>query len=286
MPDLSAIIQNGAANPWLYLPAAVILGALHALEPGHSKSLMAAFIVAIRGTARQAVLLGISAAVGHTIIVWGLAVLGLYLGDRLILDRAEPWLVLVSGLLIILLALRLIWAVHRSVAHHEHDHDHDHQHAANHDHDHGHAHHHAPHHDAGHGHDDAGVDAHARAHARQIGARFAGRHEITNWEIAWFGFTGGLLPCPAAIAVLLICLQLKAFTLGVSMVAAFSIGLAITLVSIGVVAAWGTRRVARSWAGFDALAGRLPYISAAIVMIAGFLITLSGLSDLGVFGPA
>ena len=54
MPDIATVIQNGAANPWLYLPFAVLLGALHALEPGHSKSLMAAFIVAIRGTPAQA----------------------------------------------------------------------------------------------------------------------------------------------------------------------------------------------------------------------------------------
>jgi nickel/cobalt transporter (NicO) family protein len=69
MPDLSQIIQGGAAHAWFYLPAAVILGALHALEPGHAKSLMAAYIVSIRGTPGQAALLGLSAAVGHTIIV-------------------------------------------------------------------------------------------------------------------------------------------------------------------------------------------------------------------------
>src|SRR5690348_3802166 len=92
VPDIAAIIQSGASNPWLYLPLAVVLGALHALEPGHSKTMMAGFIVAVRGTPGQATLLGVSAAVGHTIVVWGLALLGLYLGDRMILDRAEPWL--------------------------------------------------------------------------------------------------------------------------------------------------------------------------------------------------
>jgi len=87
MPDLAAIIQSSAAHAWLYLPVAVLLGAMHALEPGHAKSLMAAYIVAIRGTATQAVVLGISATVGHTIVVWALAIAALMLGQRYIVDR-------------------------------------------------------------------------------------------------------------------------------------------------------------------------------------------------------
>jgi nickel/cobalt exporter len=263
MPDLATVLQAGAANAWLYLPAAVVLGALHALEPGHSKSLMAAFIVAIRGTAAQAVLLGVSAAIGHTIIVWGLALLGLYLGDRLIVDRAEPWLALGSGILIVLLAARLLWSVHRNVERHAH----------------GHEHHHDHHHDR----DD---EAHAAAHARDLQARLAGRRHVTGWEIAWFGFTGGLLPCPAAIAVLLICLQIKAFTLGVAMVGAFSVGLAISLVSVGVIAAWGARRAAQAWPVFDIWAARLPYISGALVMALGLFISLRGLWQLSIFTTA
>ncbi|HZW47162.1 MAG TPA: nickel/cobalt efflux transporter, partial [Microvirga sp.] len=214
MPDIASLIQAGAANPWLYLPAAILLGALHALEPGHSKSMMAAFIVAVRGTPGQATLLGISAAIGHTIVVWALALIGLYLGDRLILDRAEPWLVLVSGLLIMALAFRIFWMLRAKHHHHDH-HDHRHHH---HSHDHHHDHGHAHHHDHGHGH----RDAHAAAHAHEVREQFSGNRHVTNFDIAWFGFTGGLLPCPAAIAVLLICLQLKAFTLGIGMVAAFS----------------------------------------------------------------
>ena len=58
MIDIASVISAGAANPWIYLPAAVLLGAAHGLEPGHAKSMMAAFIVAIRGSKAQAVLLG------------------------------------------------------------------------------------------------------------------------------------------------------------------------------------------------------------------------------------
>lgn len=126
-----------------------------------------------------------------------------------------------------------------------------------------------------------GEDAHAAAHAREIEARFAGRSNVSGWEIAWFGFTGGLLPCPAAIAVLLVCLQLKAITLGAAMVLAFSLGLAITLVAVGVLAAWGTRKAARIWSGFGPWAARLPYLSGGLVLALGVFITLRGLWELG-----
>src|SRR5262245_39982531 len=185
MPDLSQIIQVGGAQVWFYLPVAVVLGALHALEPGHAKSLMAAYIISIRGTPGQAALLGLSAAIGHTIIVWFLVVAALLLGQRLIVEQAEPWLTLLSGVLVTLLAVRMFVRL-RSHNHHHHDsHQHDHHHN-NHNHDHP---------------------------RRKTGA--------TASDIVWFGFSGGLLPCPAAIAVLLVCIQLRQFTLGVKMVAAF-----------------------------------------------------------------
>ena len=63
MNDFLHAVQSGSANLWLFIPAAILLGAMHGLEPGHSKTMMAAFIVAIRGTIGQAVLLGLSAAI-------------------------------------------------------------------------------------------------------------------------------------------------------------------------------------------------------------------------------
>lgn len=312
MPDLAEMIRAGAADPWFYLPIAVVLGALHALEPGHSKSLMAAFIVAIRGTAAQAVMLGVSAAVGHTIVVWGLALIGLSIGDALVLDRAEPWLILVSGLMVVALGLRLLLTIARggSACGHDHGPHHHDGHGADHAHPHGHHHDHPPREDtiaalaggasvavaaatpatAHHGHDHAhhgpdcahrghgdDADAHAAAHAREIESKWAGRTRVTPGEIVWFGFTGGLLPCPAAIAVLLICLQLKAVSLGLAMVGAFSLGLAATLVAVGLVAAWGTRRAAAGWSGFGRIADRLPFLSGALVTALGIATALRGL---------
>jgi nickel/cobalt transporter (NicO) family protein len=83
--------------------------------------------------------------------------------------------------------------------------------------------------------------------------------------------------------VLLICLQLKAFTLGIGMVAAFSVGLAITLVGVGVIAALGTQVARARWTGLEEWSERLPYLSAGLVFLIGIVISMQGLSKLGVF---
>jgi nickel/cobalt transporter (NicO) family protein len=242
MSDLSQIIQVGSSHAWLYLPVAVALGALHALEPGHAKSLMAAYIISIRGTPRQAALLGLSATVGHTIVVWVLAVAALLFGQNLIAEQAEPWLTLLSGILVIFLALRMVLRLR--VGSHDHNHHHHHGNSHGRDHDH---HHPQP----------------------KTGA--------SATDVVWFGFTGGLLPCPAAIAVLLVCIQSKQFMLGVAMVAAFSIGLAVTLIAIGMAASWASKKASMTWPWLDSVAQRLPYLSAGIVMILGLVMTAFGL---------
>ncbi len=79
MSQLSELLQQSAAHAWLFIPSAILLGALHGLEPGHSKTMMAAFIVAVRGTVKQAVLLGLAATISHTAIVWIVALGGVSL---------------------------------------------------------------------------------------------------------------------------------------------------------------------------------------------------------------
>ena len=238
MPDISEIARLGA-SAWLYLPFAVVLGALHALEPGHAKSLMAAYIVSIRGNARQATLLGLSAAVGHTLVVWILAILGLMLGNKYIVDQAEPWLWLLSGGLVVLLALRLLWSLRLHSHHHHHHH---------------------------------------RGHAGDGEAKVP-RH-VTNSDIVWFGFSGGLLPCPSAIAVLLVCIQIKAFALGVAMVAAFSAGLAATLVATGIGAAWGANKATKRWPWLERAADRAPYFSGGLMLIVGLFMLVTGIGSI------
>src|SRR5215469_10098356 len=114
MTDFASLLQQG--NSWLFVPSAVLLGALHGLEPGHSKTMMAAFIVAIRGTVAQAVLLGLAATVSHTAIVWAIALAGLHFGRRWNTEATEPYLQVVSAVLIIAVAL---WMLGRTWRHRE-----------------------------------------------------------------------------------------------------------------------------------------------------------------------
>ncbi|WP_439403972.1 nickel/cobalt efflux transporter [Bradyrhizobium sp. DASA03076] len=354
MTDLSHLLQQSSAHAWLFVPSAILLGALHGLEPGHSKTMIAAFIIAIRGTVHQAVLLGLSATISHTAIVWAVALAGLYFGQELSGERSEAWLQLVSAAIIIGIATWMVWRTWRD-QNREHDHDHHHHHDGPQsislagfalllevfedgvpprwrirsetaalpadgdirvttiredgseqtfaftagdgylesvdeipephafkarvtlagdsaellfrEHDHNHM--------------DLGDedDAHARAHAADIRKRFAGR-TVTTAQIILFGLTGGLIPCPAAITVLLLCLQLKQFSLGFVLVLSFGIGLAITMVSAGVLAALSLRHVERHWGGFSRYAHRAPYVSAALIVFVGLYTGWTGLHDL------
>ncbi len=382
MPSFAELLQQGAAHAWLFIPSAILLGALHGLEPGHSKTLMAAFIVAVRGTVGQAVLLGLAATLSHTVVVWGIALTGLYLWQGLDVDQAEPWLQMGSAVIILSIAGWMLWrtaAEARAAQHHDHHHHHhDHHHhaearevasawgqlvldiaedasgarwrlrrlagpgapggepvpawraeevrletcrpdgarqafgfrprgeelesrepipephafavcltlgsgAAAERHDltftepaDGHHHDHAEPHPEGLEIGDGGwQDAHERAHAADIRRRFAGRQASTG-QIVLFGLTGGLIPCPAAVTVLLLCMQLRAFALGSVLVLCFSIGLAVTMVSVGVVAALGVRHAGARWSWFGGLARRAPYVSGVLIALVGVYVGVQG----------
>lgn len=297
MTPLTDLLQNGAAHAWLFIPSAILLGALHGLEPGHSKTMMAAFIVAVRGTVRQALLLGLAATLSHTAIVWIVALGGVYLFNGLSPEGLEPYLQFASGLLIVVVAIWMLWRTrqeqahahdhhhHHGAHHHGHDHhDHDHDHHRHHDHDHDHNHHYRGHSGrAAKGQldhtldltDGGYQDAHERQHAEDIRRRFAGR-EVTTGQIVMFGLTGGLIPCPGAITVLLLCLQLKRVALGSVLVLCFSIGLALTMVASGVVAALSVRYAERRFGGFGTLVRKAPYASGIVILCVGAYVALQG----------
>ena len=136
-------------------------------------------------------------------------------------------------------------------------------------------------HDHGHQHEGLDVgnaeyqDAHERAHANDIKQRFANR-EVTTGQIIVFGLTGGLIPCPASITVLLLCLQLKKFTLGAALVLCFSIGLAITMVASGAMAALSVKHVSKRWSGFGEFARKAPYFSSALITLVGVYMGYQG----------
>lgn len=268
MGEFSTLLQQG--NGWFFIPSAILLGILHGLEPGHSKTMMAAFIIAIKGTVKQAVMLGLAATLSHTAIVWLIALGGMYLSRAFTAQSVEPWLQLISEIIILSTACWMFWRTWRGeqqwlAGNHHHDHGHDHDH----DHDH-----------HGHIHPEGATskayqDAHERAHAADIQRRFDGQ-TVTNGQILLFGLTGGLIPCPAAITVLLICIQLKAFTLGATMVLSFSLGLALTLVTVGVGAAISVQQAAKRWSGFSTLARRAPYFSSILIGLVGVYMGIHG----------
>lgn len=95
------MIETGGAIPFLLFVFALLLGALHGLGPGHSKTMMAAYIVTIKGTVSQAVVLVVSAALSHSTIVWALAMIALTWGNELIGEQLEPWFMMLSGVLVL-----------------------------------------------------------------------------------------------------------------------------------------------------------------------------------------
>ncbi len=292
MTDFATLFQQG--NGWFFIPSAILLGALHGLEPGHSKTMMAAFIVAIKGTVKQAVMLGLAATLSHTAVVWLIAMGGMFISRRFTAEAVEPWMQMSSAVIILGTAAWMFWRTWQGERQWHAGHHHDHHHGHDHHHDHPHPHPHAQ-----------GLifqpaqaaslslrqpvilsarkvekqeeyrDAHELAHARDIERRFNGT-KVTNGQILLFGLTGGLIPCPAAITVLLICIQLKALTLGATMVVCFSIGLALTLVAVGVGAAVSVQHAAKRWSGFNTLARRAPYFSSVLIALVGVYMGVHG----------
>ncbi|RVU03319.1 nickel/cobalt efflux transporter RcnA [Novosphingobium umbonatum] len=283
MTDLSSLIVQDAANGWLFIPSAILLGALHGLEPGHSKTMMAAFIIAVKGTVRQAVLLGLAATLSHTMVVWLVAMGGMWAFGSFRAEDTEPYFQLASGAVIIGMALWMLWRARADLrAAHSHNHDHGHHH----DHHHGHGHH--DHHHDHHHHEPSDedvhelelatggyVNAHEAAHAEDIRRRFANR-AVSTGQIVIFGLTGGLVPCPGAITVLMLCLQLHRVALGAVLVAGFSVGLAMTMVASGVLAALSLRHLEKRWSGFGEAVRKAPLISGGVILVVGCIVALDG----------
>ena len=281
-------LVHGTADPLLLIAAALVLGAVHGLEPGHSKTMIAAFIIAVRGSVIQAVILGISAMLSHTVIVWVLSLLALTYGDKVVAAQLEPWFMMASGVFVISLGAWMFSRVRRSrqsshVNPHNHQHPHSHENSHHHTHTHGHQYHtghdhphpHTHTHDHDHDHENDHLDAHARAHARDIEQKFSSGRANTA-QVIWFGLSGGLVPCPASITVLLICLNIQRFWLGVAMVGAFSLGLAFTLVAVGVITAWGLSLVRRKFSKLDSLFAWAPYVSSILVGVMGIIMLIMG----------
>ena len=221
------------------LAAAIFWGAAHALSPGHGKSIVTAYLVGQRGTPWHAALLGLIVTATHTFGVFTLGFVTLALSQFVVPDHLYPWLNLVSGLLVVSIGASVLasrWRHSRAHAH-------------------GHEHHHHHHHAA-----EPGVESGAPS----FRSLFA------------VGVSGGLLPCPSALVVLLAAISLHRVVFGLVLIVAFSSGLALSITGVGLVAVLARRVFSR--ARFDGgLVRALPALSAAVIVVAGLLMTLRAL---------
>jgi ABC-type nickel/cobalt efflux system permease component RcnA len=357
----TATLTPGAVA--LTLVTAIVLGALHALSPGHGKTIVGAYLVGSRGTAGHALFLGLTVTAVHTAGVFALGLATLFASRYVVPERVYPWLSLVSGLLVLALgaslartrlaALRGRWpgarlatasatrqahgahdaqahdshrahhAVHeahaeRGVDHerhahaaataslaatahahgvpaHHHDHDQARGHGSAHGDDHGHDPHHTHHLD--HDHDQAPGHEHSHGHDHGFGRHShaipGGNGERVTWRsLLALGISGGLLPCPSALVVMLGAIALQRVAFGIVLVVFFSLGLAATLMAIGLAMVYSGRLVGRlslverlgvragGW--LPALARLLPVGSAAVVALAGLALTVEAAGQLDV----
>ena len=242
---------------WILL-VAFGLGALHALEPGHGKSIMGAYLVASRGGIRHAVLLGLVVTVTHTLIVFLLAVAALTLAERFATAQVTHGLEIVSGTLVLGVGLYMLLTSlglrrrPRSKAMHDH---------LEHEHHHGHSHEHHSHH--GHAHD---VEVPA------------GQDPLGIWTLTAVGASGGLVPCPAALTALLAAVNLGRPAEGIAVVAAMSLGIATTLIAIGIAFVQAAKVASRA---FDTKAISVYASRVSAVLISALGLVLLGRALLG-----
>ncbi|HEX3549240.1 MAG TPA: hypothetical protein VHT53_02640 [Candidatus Elarobacter sp.] len=273
MNALSDVLAKGAGDPLVVIGAlllAIVLGALHALEPGHGKTLLAVSLVGARATPRQAMILAGALTVAHTAGVLALGVLLLVAAQWIVPEQIYPWITLASGALVTVLGARAVAREIRARLPFAHAHRHAHPHA--HPHEHSHVHAGGAHH---HHHDDAG---HARAHT------VPGTAPLTFRAAVLAAASGNVAPCPAALVVLLAAIALHQIAYGLVLIVAFSLGLAgvLTVLGIAVVrsAAWLVARPR-----FDRAARWAPLVTALVIATVGAVMVGQGFAAQGVAIP-
>jgi nickel/cobalt exporter len=256
---------------------AIGLGAFHALEPGHGKTLVAAYLVGSRGTAWHALVLGLIVTASHTIGVYALGGVALFASHYVLPEQLYPWLGVVSGMFITAMGVVLLtraWQgeTHPSTGHsHHHPHSHsDHSHSD----DHPHYHDHLPHE---HGYGDAHFQEHVhRRHPHSD--QEAG--QVSYGTLLTLGITGGMIPCPAALVVLLSAVALQRIAFGLLLIVAFSLGLAIVLVGTGLLFV-SARGVVQRWGGEGPWFTYLPFLSPLVITPLGVVIAVRSLLSTG-----
>jgi ABC-type nickel/cobalt efflux system permease component RcnA len=271
--DLTALIDVTDLTPLaivVSLAIAFALGVIHALSPGHGKTIMAAYLVGAKGSGRQAVGLGLAVTVSHTLGVLALAGITLAASSVLPPERLYPILGVASGALVIVIGASLLLSrlrplgIGRRVPAHGHDHGHGHEHGDAHGHDQGYPHGHAhPH-------------PHPHAHS----------HAPAETTISWrgllaLGLSGGLVPSASALILLLGSIAAGRVAYGLVLVLGFGLGMAVVLAGIGLLFVHARRLVERrpSVAGFRRVVAPIQLATASLVVVLGIVLTGQALTQ-------
>jgi ABC-type nickel/cobalt efflux system permease component RcnA len=240
----------------LTLAIAAGLGAVHALEPGHGKTVVAAYLVGSRGTAAHALWLGLIVTASHTAGVYLLGGIVLYASRHVVPEQLYPWLGAASGVMIA--GVGAVLFLRRLAGEHDHHHA---------DHEHGHGHH---------GHEHAHGDHH-HSHGSSVHHHHVLTGDVSARQLVALGVSGGIVPCPGALVVLLAALAFGRVGLGLLLITAFSVGLAAVLVAIGLLMVHAGRVMARFHGNGPLVTRWVPLASAAVVAVLGVGVAIRSL---------
>lgn len=269
----------GISGKWLLsLAGAFLWGALHSMSPGHGKTLVGAYLIGERATPLHAVFLAMTTTITHTLGVFALGFVTLFAARYILPEQLYPWLSLVSGSMVVVIGLNLLWqrwkrwqrsskAGSQQLAkasvmssHHHDDHHHNHDHGHHHDHDHGHHHNHGHHHS----HDGHSHGNHTHSHLP------AAVGEEVTWRRLWLlGLSAGLVPCPAALVLLLGAIAIGNPFSGLVLVLVFSLGLSVVLTALGLILVYAKQMFKQLPAPKRAIIEWLPTASACGIVVIG-----------------
>jgi nickel/cobalt transporter (NicO) family protein len=263
---------------WLGIySAAFLLGIAHSLEPGHGKTVVAAYLVGSKGRNIDALILGLTVTITHSFSIILLGILARlsanYFSDR----ELHGYLGIVASLIILgigLWMIRVRWGALRdpALAHHHGHLFHSHSHHGD-----GHHHHDDHHH---HGHRHAAPHSHSHPHPHPAGEHSAGEGKPLGLAgLLLLGISGGIVPCPAALAILLASASAGDLGKGLALVIVFSVGLACSLVAIGLIIVNGVK-AAQRFMNTEKYAPRVAFASAVVVTVVGIVTFWSSLSHL------
>ena len=287
----------------IYYLTAILLGGFHALEPGHGKTVVAAYLIGSKGKKVDAVLLGMVVTLTHTFSVILLALLAKFASTRISFteESLHGYLGLVAGLMILAVGIwMLVQRIRGKEPFHSHSHgSHGHSHGYSHTHDHNPFHDHSHDDDRDHTHNHNPLDGHSHDHGLPQGSNSGHSHthnpgnnpgpgndlqgvnvgeqkRLGYWQLFLLGVSGGLVPCPAAIAILLAAVASGRLGEGLTYVLLFSLGLAAVLITIGIIVVSASQLASR-FLNAKRFARKISIASAGLITLIGVVTLVSSL---------